>query len=492
MSISYKIYKGIVSIKDFVSRKAFYNSLLFCLSLLFFFGVLNVYAQEDVKITPDFEGTKQFHNQVSGADINDDNMASSGGLQLMNSAWLGVSLLGGEEISEYSELIKHNPNIPYDLKRGVLGLASDAGDFAYAIYPTVNVPEHLAQQWVPGYAENSVSLYAATHDSGYQVLTDSGIVGLWNRVLNLSYVVFVIIMIIAGFMIMFRHKLGGQTMVTIGNVLPGVIVALVLATFSFAIAGLIIDLGGVLTGLLVFIFGEGGMEAGSIATLGGLMKAVMGWGVFIGGGVTSGSLVLGGKGLTAVISKVIGSATKWLWLGKGVTILGTIGLILLLVVLGIIVVGAIKVLIALYKALFSLLISVILAPIQITAGALPGNSHMIKNWFLSILRNVLVFPVVLFIVNIPTAIQKSGDKLLLSFPGKLVNSDPNVYDPDGLNATSGFLLFILKIFVLYFAAQAPKFLESWFPPSSPKAVGEGMAAAKASLSKIPLIGSMFK
>jgi hypothetical protein len=35
--------------------------------------------------------------------------------------------------------------------------------------------------------------------------------------------VFVIVMIIAGFMIMVRNKIGGQTMVTLGNVLPNVL-----------------------------------------------------------------------------------------------------------------------------------------------------------------------------------------------------------------------------------------------------------------------------
>ena len=57
----------------------------------------------------------------------------------------------------------------------------------------------------------------------------------------------------------------------------------------------------------------------------------------------------------------------------------------------------------------------------------------------------------------------------------------------------GFLLmFAFKVSVLYFAAEAPKFLEAWFPPNTPKAVAEGFGNARASLSKIPLIGSMFK
>ena len=125
-------------------------------------------------------------------------------------------------------------------------MANDAAVAVYANYPWVNIPDHLAQQWVPGYKDSTTALYAQNEEipSGYNELQAAGIQSLWTDVLNLAYIFFVIVMIIAGFMIMFRHKIGGQAMVTLGNVLPNVIIALIVATFSFAIAGLIIDLGG--------------------------------------------------------------------------------------------------------------------------------------------------------------------------------------------------------------------------------------------------------
>lgn len=123
------------------------------------------------------------------------------------------------ELNENYGSIINNDNIPYDLKRGLIGLADDAGTTVYAIYPTVNIPEHLAQQWVPGYKDGVTSLYAQSttsgHPNGYEELSSSGIAPLWTHILNISYVVFVVIMIIAGFMIMFRHKIGGQAMVTL-------------------------------------------------------------------------------------------------------------------------------------------------------------------------------------------------------------------------------------------------------------------------------------
>ena len=156
-------------------------------------------------------------------------------------------------------------------------MSEDAGYAVYAAYPRVNIGEHCLQQWVPGYKESVTSLYAASSSpsSGYDELVHSGITPMWTKALNISYVFFVLVMIVAGFMIMFRHKIGGQAMVTLGTVLPKVIISLILATFSFAIAGLIIDLGGVLTSLAAFIVQNNG-EANPISGIGGIMKSVLG------------------------------------------------------------------------------------------------------------------------------------------------------------------------------------------------------------------------
>jgi hypothetical protein len=490
MSISRKIYNKFLELKEFVSRKSFHNTLVVFLSMILFFGVMNVYAQEDVKLTPDWDGTKEFHNQISGTEPDEDNMNSRQGLEILNTAWTALSIVA-PEVTENGDDVMNNSNIPSDLRKGLIGMAEDAGTLAYASYPAVDIPSHLAQQWVPGYDEKVTGLYAQNsssgHISGYEELVGSGVVSLWNRVLNLSYVAFVIVMIVAGFMIMFRHKLGGQTMVTIGNVLPGVITALILATFSFAIAGLIIDLGGIISGLVAFILGDG-TEISSISDIGKLMGSVLSGGVATTSIITGVVGALGITGYFALGSAVLGPV------GLAITgVVGVLGIIIALLIVGIILVGAVKVLITLYKALFSLLLNVVLGPIQITLGALPGNRHMINNWFLSIVRNVLVFPVVLFIVNLPNALVASNSEVLLRFPGKLVYEDPNTYDPSGgLNVAGGLFIFILKIFVLYFAAQAPKYLEAVFPPNTSKAMIEGLEGAKKNLSGIPLIGGLFK
>ena len=492
MSNVRKIYNLGNKIKEITERKSFKVSLMSFLTIFLLFGVLNSYAQEDAPqtITPDWEGEKKFHNIVNKADETEDNSQTSLGQQNVTTLWTGVLYLGGEDLLDEETKAKlEAANVPYDLRRGVIGMVDDASTALYASYPLVNIPSHLAQQWVPGYKDSTTALYAQEDAwSGYSELELAGIQPLWTDVLNLAYLFFVIVMIIAGFMIMFRHKIGGQAMVTLGNVLPNVIIALVVATFSFAIAGLIIDFGGLIIGLIVDVF-DLSDTATSIAGFGNLFSNVFTGGVKmatlisgIGGALGLGGILGGVGGLGALL----GGPVAWI-VGAAV---GALGLLFALIVLGIIAFGAIKVLITLFKAYFQLLLSVILGPLQITLGAIPGNNAAIMNWMKGVLRNVLVFPVVFFIINIPNALITRNTEMRLRLPAKLVY-ETGGYDATGPNVTGGLVLFVLKVFVLFFAAQAPKFVESFLPPNSNKGLAAGFDAVRGSLQKVPLIGGMF-
>lgn len=104
-------------------------------------------------------------------------------------------------------------NLPETMRKGLLGLSESAVVAMFNNQPRVDVIAHLADEWIPGYNKESSSVYAA----GYDDLQQMGVDDLWSKMRNLAYLGYVIVMIIIGFMIMFRHKIGGQTMVTIGN-----------------------------------------------------------------------------------------------------------------------------------------------------------------------------------------------------------------------------------------------------------------------------------
>lgn len=81
---------------------------------------------------------------------------------------------------------------------------------------------------------------------------------LWKIFRDLSYMLLVIILIAIGFMIMFRAKINPQTIISVENALPKIVISLILITFSFAIAGFLIDLMYVSIVLIIALLGSNG------------------------------------------------------------------------------------------------------------------------------------------------------------------------------------------------------------------------------------------
>lgn len=492
MSYVSKTYEFLGKVESLFNKKIFKTVFIAISSMFLFFGVMNVYAQDDITISPDWDGTKEYYNQVSGAQPDEDNMTSHEGQLGLNAAWIVVATLDTEHTGGVSVL--NNPNIPADMKVGLIGLTDQALTFAYANQGNVNVVAHLQDEWVPGHKESSTGLYAAstTNVTGYQSLIDSGVAPLWNQMRNIAYIAFVIIMIVIGFMIMFRSKLGGQTLVSIGNTIPSVIISLILVTFSFAIAGVIMDMGGVITSLLYSIFQQKSVSIGNFGALFGIL--------FKGMGEQYNAVVTEdfSNALSGFSSNIFGGYLKLLGAIWGTGAMGLVALIAVIIGAGVVFVGAIKLLIVLYKAYFELLLNVILGPVKIMLGTLPGKENEKMNWFTGIVRNVLVFPIAYFIVNIPVFLMQSTG-VLLSLPDKLTgaNLGDTATTAGAISSSEGYIglivSFVLRIFVLYYACQAPKFAEAIVPVmETNKAAADAMAAARDGMKGIPLVGGLFK
>ena len=101
----------------------------------------------------------------------------------------------------------------------------------------------------PAYAQG-----AGTGFNGLQPIAK-----IWEAFRNITYLAFVIVFVAIGLMIMLRVKIDPRTVMTIQNSIPRIIIGLILVTFSFAIAGFLIDL------MYVFIFLIFGLFEGIIA-----------------------------------------------------------------------------------------------------------------------------------------------------------------------------------------------------------------------------------
>lgn len=81
---------------------------------------------------------------------------------------------------------------------------------------------------------------------------------IWKVFRDISYMLLVLILIGIGFMIMFRMKLNPQTVISVESALPKIVISLLLITFSFPIAGFMIDLMYVIILITIAVLGNRG------------------------------------------------------------------------------------------------------------------------------------------------------------------------------------------------------------------------------------------
>lgn len=100
--------------------------------------------------------------------------------------------------------------------------------------------------------------YAAT---GLGFASLQGYMGIWKLFRDISYLLLVLVVVVVGFLIMFRVNAGGQTAVGIENALPRIVIAMIMITFSFPIAGFLIDMMYGLIAISVGLLYDAGYEA---------------------------------------------------------------------------------------------------------------------------------------------------------------------------------------------------------------------------------------
>jgi hypothetical protein len=258
----------------------------------------------------------------------------------------------------------------------------------------------------------AVPAYAA---GGYGFESLGAILGVWKAFRNITYALMAIFFLIVGVMIMFRFKISPQAVLTVENALPRLIGTIILITFSYAIAGFMVDLMYVILGLGSSVIASS--VTGS-ATLQQLGKTINFNGpIYLGPfylvtGVMAGVLpvefIIGAMG--AMIGGVIGFFVGGVTALPG-AIVGTllVGLIFLVIILFLL----IKLFISLIKTYISIVFLIIFAPFQIMMGTLPGLPGGFGSWLKSLVANLLVFPAVVFTLMIShtiivASISKAG------------------------------------------------------------------------------------
>lgn len=175
------------------------------------------------------------------------------------------------------------------------------------IFPFTNMPAS-GVGWVYSGLQNAgfVPKTMAAEGIGFAAIKPFS--NLWKIFRDLSYMILVIVLIAIGFMIMFRTKINPQTVISVENALPKIVIALILITFSFAIAGFLIDLMYVLIVLIISVLSGGGNNFNSTQFQNEYIGAGFGKLFF---DVTAGHVWYGRLGIMPVMSNALLGLFPW-------------------------------------------------------------------------------------------------------------------------------------------------------------------------------------
>ena len=270
---------------------------------------------------------------------------------------------------------------------------------------------------------------AEAQSQGFGFSALNPIQNIWRICRDIMYGFFVIIIIIFAFMIMFRVKLNPQTVVSIQSSIPKIVITMILVTFSYAIAGLMIDLTYVVIGIVALIFSSFGFINVGTGTWGKIFELITsGPGLNDGspGGILGWIMGYWWNFTLAFFGSVITMFGSDLWGGGIVGVV--IGIFLVIGVFLWLIVTTVKVFILLIKTYLSVLISIIFSPFLIGFGAiLPTGGFGL--WLKSLASNLLVYPVsgalillcVLFLSGTTQGVRTSIENWIEVGPGAVTD-----------------------------------------------------------------------
>lgn len=200
---------------------------------------------------------------------------------------------------------------------------------------------------------------------------------LWLGVRDASYSLVIFAILILAFMVMLRAKISPQASITVQSALPRIAIGLIMITFSYAIAGFMVDLIFVAQGLIAGILTSSALSNGNAID------------VFIGMNTILASMFSYVLLLLLVIFTLgtndPGVAGVLLSNGAGF-LAGVVVLIILVIVMAI---ALFKILALQLRTFTAIILLVIVSPLMMLVGIIRGGT--IGNWLKSLFANLVVF-----------------------------------------------------------------------------------------------------
>jgi len=237
---------------------------------------------------------------------------------------------------------------------------------------------------------------------------------------------------------------------TLESALPKVVVALILVTFSYAIAGFLIDIIYILIGVFLAILRPAGLSDYSFAAYSNnpTIGTFIGWYITIGFGFAS--------ELAGGLSKTIGEGIQFPILRSlpviGGEIAGGITHLILLIAL---IFAFFKLFFTLLMCYINIILGIIMGPITIMLSALPGEqTNSFSKWVQDLLANTMTFPAVIGIFVLADLINASTNQ----------NVNPIWSPPLLFSTNSAFVGGLVSFGLLMLAPNVPTYIKAMFNP----------------------------
>lgn len=276
--------------------------------------------------------------------------------------------------------------------------------------PPVSSQEYIAYVMQNSAFSDNNQAYAQGVGLGFASL--SPVLGIWRVFLNISYFFFVIAFMIVGFAIMFRAKINAQTVVNIQMALPQLIITLVLISFSYAIAGLLVDAMFLTTQFITAIaaqniFDGTNFTANELQTITFENSIIANSLGFILGNVGefNSISVIAGEGLGEIVYDMLGGGQGFIL----TDILGgmaafTAGTVFAIILIGVMLWNAFKILFSLLTSYIMIILLVITAPLRLLLNIYPG-SNAFMSWLRELTGHLAVFPTVVAMIFLMYALM---------------------------------------------------------------------------------------
>lgn len=243
---------------------------------------------------------------------------------------------------------------------------------------------------------NPVSEVHAATTVGFGYTALQSIQHMWVATRNFAFAFFVIAAIVIAFMIMFRIKISPQVVISVQSALPKIVIALILVTFSYAIAGFLIDLMYVVIGFFS-LFLPGFITAGTgtdsftaVKAFNWMTLGPMSAGII--GGILAYLLFFGITLLATIGAVGQVSALAGLGVAIGTGALGVVLIIGVVILLIVAIIFSFKIWWSLLKAFAMVILLTIAAPLQIAVGVIVPNFGF-GAWLKSFLSQLSTFVV---------------------------------------------------------------------------------------------------